>query len=81
MQKILRLPEVLPVTGSSIPTIWRWIRLGKFPRPVKLGENLSGWLEEEVVAWQNARIAERDARVGSTRKPRSPGRKAKTKAA
>jgi prophage regulatory protein len=62
MRKVLRFPALKSLTGASAPTIWRWIREGKFPAPVKLGDNLSGWLAEEVEEWQQQRIAQRDAR-------------------
>ena len=39
----------------------RLIQAGKFPRPVKLGENRNAWIADEVHAWIDARIRERDA--------------------
>jgi predicted DNA-binding transcriptional regulator AlpA len=33
----------------------------KFPRPVKLSARRKGWLESELIVWQQQRIAERDA--------------------
>ena len=35
-------------------------RDGRFPRRVKLGECRVGWLESEIDAWIESRIAERD---------------------
>jgi prophage regulatory protein len=37
----------------------RLIRAGKFPRPIKIGENRNAWIEEEVDAYI---LAKRDAR-------------------
>ena len=37
MERILRLPEILEITGVSNATIWRWVNSGDFPAPVKLG--------------------------------------------
>ena len=31
-----------------------------FPKPVRIGDNGVAWIEDEVTAWQKARIAERD---------------------
>jgi prophage regulatory protein len=59
--KILRVPEVSDRIGYSIPSIWRLAREGKFPKPLKLGPQASGWLEDEVEAWINTRIDERDS--------------------
>jgi prophage regulatory protein len=33
---------------------------GKFPKRIRLGQCRVGWLEEEVLDWLKARIAERD---------------------
>ena len=59
--KILRVPEVSDRIGYSIPSIWRLAREGKFPKPLKLGPQASGWLEDEVEAWINTRIDERNS--------------------
>ncbi len=49
------------MTGLSRSTIYAYIDKGMFPRQVKLGERCVAWVEEEVVAWLDARITERDA--------------------
>lgn len=62
LQKVLRLPAVKGVTGHSTSTIYALMSEGKFPKPISLGSKRAvGWLEEEIAAWQKARIAERDA--------------------
>lgn len=48
------IPEVLPV---SSPTLWRWCKSGKFPRPVKLGPRVTAWRVEDVRSWMDARTA------------------------
>jgi prophage regulatory protein len=60
-QRILRRAEVEQTTGLPRATIYDKIAKGMFPRPIKLGERSVGWLEKEIIAWQTARIAERDA--------------------
>jgi prophage regulatory protein len=37
----------------------RLVRSGKFPRPIKIGENRNAWIEDEVDAYI---LAKRDAR-------------------
>lgn len=59
-QRILRRAEVEQTTGLPRATIYDKIAKGMFPRPIKLGERSVGWLETEIIAWQKARIAERD---------------------
>jgi prophage regulatory protein len=36
-------------------------KAGRFPRHVDIGENSIAWVEAEIDAWLEARIAERDA--------------------
>jgi prophage regulatory protein len=53
--KILRLPEVVEVTGLSRMTIYRKEALGEFPKRRRLGRNAVGWVEEEVARWIQSR--------------------------
>lgn len=56
MQTLFRMPTVMKGTGFARPTIYRDIKRGLFPRPVKLGR-ASAWPSREVDAIVNARIA------------------------
>ena len=42
--------EVLRRVGMSYPTIWQWMREGRFPRSRQVGSR-SMWLGEEIDAW------------------------------
>ena len=59
---LLRLPDVQAMTGLSKSTLYFRIQAGDFPHPVKLGERMSAWPKNEVMAWCQARIAARDAK-------------------
>ena len=61
IRKILRLPQVEEATGESRSTIYKRISEGEFPKPVKLGAKSVGWPEDEIAAYNEARIAARDA--------------------
>lgn len=50
-KRFLRLKEVLDICGKSRSSIYEAIRRGEFPRPVKLGENSSAWIDTEIDAW------------------------------
>jgi prophage regulatory protein len=63
MQRLIKLPEVLARCGVSAMTVWRRERAGGFPSRVRLGPNSVAWVEAEVAAWCEQRIAERDARL------------------
>lgn len=39
---------ILPVSPA---TIWRWVRDGKFPKPFKLGDSVTGWHADEIDAY------------------------------
>ena len=58
MTRILRTPEVVEATGLSKTTIWRRVRSGDFPVPVKLGglkSRSSGWKKDEIEEWIGSR--------------------------
>lgn len=44
------LEQYLPFSGS---TLWRKVRDGSFPAPVKLGPAITAWREREVASWLN----------------------------
>ena len=48
---ILKATQVSARTSISIPHIRRLAREGKFPQPIQLTENRSGWLEADVDEW------------------------------
>ena len=59
-RSILRLAQVKQRTGRATSSIYADIAAGSFPPPIPLGPRAVGWVEEEIDAWVEARIAERD---------------------
>jgi prophage regulatory protein len=59
-ERFLRIRQVRDITGLPQSSIYEAITKSEFPRQVRLGRQRVGWLESEIRAWQNARIAERD---------------------
>lgn len=51
MTQILRLPKVLERTGLSRSLLYRMLDAGDFPRPIKLGERVNGWRDNEIEDW------------------------------
>ena len=49
--RILKIKEVSERTSISGSHIRRLARDGKFPEPIPLTENRSGWLESDVDEW------------------------------
>lgn len=63
MMKLLRLPDVIELTGLSRSTILRMVDQDRFPRPLRLNERANGWLQSEISDWVAARLADRDGKV------------------
>lgn len=54
----LRQSQLIPVLlPFSVPTLWRKVKDGTFPRPVKLGPRITAWRAEDVRAWIEAQQA------------------------
>lgn len=49
---LLSKAEVMAITGRSYPTIWKWMRDGKFPRSRIVGDQ-SMWRSDEVYQWRD----------------------------
>ncbi len=58
-RSFIKLRAVKALTTLSTSEIYRRIAAGTFPRQVPLGPKSSVWIEAEVIAWCEARIAER----------------------
>ena len=58
MDRIMRTSEVVKLTGLSKTTIWRRVRSGDFPMPVRLGSLATrsvSWREGEIERWIDSR--------------------------
>ncbi|MRW94650.1 AlpA family phage regulatory protein [Duganella sp. FT80W] len=55
----MRLREVLQLCSFSRATLYREIKLHTFPAPVKLSARSVGWLQDDVMQWLDARVAQR----------------------
>jgi predicted DNA-binding transcriptional regulator AlpA len=49
--KLLSQREVCALIGVSPPTLWKWTRLGKFPKARVLNGGKLGYLAHEIEAW------------------------------
>jgi prophage regulatory protein len=47
-ERLIRLPEIMRLTGFSKATVYKWIKLGKFPKPVKLSARLVAWKSVDI---------------------------------
>lgn len=62
-RRILRRPSVLERVQLCRSTMYAMIAAGEFPKPIKLGPRSVGWIEEEIDAWVDDKIEERDSRL------------------
>lgn len=51
IDKILRVQAVQDATGLSRSTIYRMIKLGHFPKAIRLGARAIGWRQSVVTDW------------------------------
>jgi prophage regulatory protein len=49
--RLLKRSEVLARVGATYPSVWKWMREGKFPRARELTNGRIAWLESEIEAW------------------------------
>ena len=65
-ERFLRIAAVAERTGMSRSWLYREIKRGAFPRPLKtVGKNVSIWPESSIAEWQRARLDEHEAQTGS----------------
>lgn len=53
--RLLRLEDVEARCGISRSTIYRLMREGDFPEPIKVGQRAVRWLESEITEWLDSR--------------------------
>ena len=58
--KILKLNDVKKLTTFSVSTIYRLASEGRFPKPIKLADRSSGWVEQEILDYLDGCIELRD---------------------
>lgn len=55
-EKLLRTRDVCDYLSVHYVTLWRWIKDGRFPQPIKLGARLA-WTQADVDQWLESRRA------------------------
>lgn len=57
VDRIVRLSEVVKITGLCRSTIYRRMDEGSFPKSMSLGARSVGWKESQITTWFNERQA------------------------
>ncbi|SES64228.1 helix-turn-helix transcriptional regulator [Oceanicella actignis] len=55
LQKLLRLKDVLDVTGLSRSRLYELQARGDFPRAVRIADRAVAWREADIAAWIDSR--------------------------
>jgi len=71
IDRIVRLPECINITGLSAASIHRGIMNGTFPAKIRLGENSVGWRLSSILKW----VEEREVVTVDNCKQVAPGAK------
>ena len=63
--RIVRMDEVSKLTGLSRATIYKKVKDGSFPPPIRLGTRAVGWRMSDIVTWLQAPERRWDPSEGS----------------
>jgi prophage regulatory protein len=55
-ERILRMHQITDLTGLSKSTLYLYMKQGKFPRSIPIGERSRGFVESQVQEWINQKI-------------------------
>lgn len=47
-----RIKSVIPIYGMSAATIWRKVKDGTFPKPIKLSAGVTAWRNSDLEKWE-----------------------------
>lgn len=73
--RFIRAREVLRMIGVSRTTLWRMVRAGLFPQPVRITKRNTGYIFDDVESWMRDR-AGRPAPGAVSEGSRQPSRPA-----
>lgn len=57
IDRLVGRKEILAIIGISNATLWRWIKSGRFPSPLKIGARKVAWRTSVVTEWIEMRSA------------------------
>ena len=55
-ENLIRLREVMKITGFSRSQIYKLINLGEFPKQIQISPGSVAWLESELENWMKERF-------------------------
>jgi prophage regulatory protein len=58
--RLIKLDTVIEITTLSVPTIYRLMKKGQFPRQIMVSERSARWSESEVLEYINEKLQLRE---------------------
>ena len=58
--RLIKLDTVIEITTLSVPTIYRLMKKGKFPKRIMVAERSARWSESEVLNYINNKFNSRE---------------------
>jgi len=58
--RLLKLDTVIEITTLSVPTIYRLMKKGQFPKQIMVSERSARWSESEVLEYINRKLQLRE---------------------
>ena len=58
--RLIKLDTVIEITTLSVPTIYRLMKNGKFPKQIMVSERSARWSESEVLEYINQKLQLRE---------------------
>lgn len=55
IKKIGSRPQSQGLVGVSDKTIWKWVKDGEFPAPIKLSDSVTVWRLSDVQTWMKSK--------------------------
>lgn len=50
-ERLIRIKEVMFLTGLARSTLYKWVQEKRFPAPIKLSKQFAAWRRSEVRNW------------------------------
>ena len=54
--RFIRVNDVMEITGLARSTVWRYVKSGKLPKPIKISNRYTAWRLSEIEAWMAEKI-------------------------
>ena len=55
-ERLIRIKEVIKRTGLAKSTVWDKVKKNEFPKPIKLSQRVTVWIEDEINFYINTAI-------------------------